>query len=70
MFRFTRKINTNDEQDIDIRELKGIFIIEIGKEKVVETIKGKTDIVELASNQQEKIVDEVYNETETFIFFQ
>ena len=44
MFSFSRQINTNDKQDIDLRLLKSIFTIQISTEQVMNTIGGLTNM--------------------------
>ena len=44
MFSFSRQINTNDKQDIDLRLLKDIFTIQIRTEQVMNTIGGLTNM--------------------------
>ena len=60
MFSFSRQINTNDKQDIDLRLLKDIFTIQIRTEQVMNTIGGLTN---MESTKRERTIIRNYQES-------
>jgi hypothetical protein len=74
-FSFSRQINTNDKQDLDLRLLKDIFTMQFRNEQVMNTFGGLTNIestkrertiiVQSTGNYQKSTEDTEYTENQS-----